>query len=237
MLLKHLKFSILLIVLLSLLLLLTGSISIAEKYGCETVPEVSISAPDEQMVEHVCTAAGRAIKFLGEYELYPKRTIYVEVIERSIDLNGYKAFGSYNRQSNRILMMSLPALLLSVESPEMYNMVFDEEHYLGAIAHEIAHAIFNHNSDEVEEKWNNAAQEYLAHATQLGVLEQARREEIITSENTGPWESGDEISVTYMGFNTTGFAVKSYLHLTQLEDPKEFVQILLHHKWLYISVP
>ncbi|BHH83048.1 hypothetical protein LA52FAK_13370 [Desulforhopalus sp. 52FAK] len=119
----------------------------------------------------------------------------------------------------------------------MYNMPFDEEHYIGALAHEITHAIFHHNSDSVEEKWNNAAQEYLAHTTQIGVLSAQRRTDIINSEDTGPWESGDEISVTYMGFNTTGFAVKSYLHLTQMTDPQSFVQILINHKWLYISVP
>jgi hypothetical protein len=119
----------------------------------------------------------------------------------------------------------------------MYNQPFDEEHYVGAIAHELTHAIFNHNASNIDEKWNNAAQEYLAHATQLGVLPAERRNEIIQSEDTGPWESGDEISVTYMGLNMTGFAVKSYLHLTQMSDPQPFIQILLNHKWLYISVP
>ncbi len=209
----------------------------AIQYGCEETSRVSIIAPNDEMVEHVCNAADRAIRFLGKYQLKPKRAIYIEIIEENINRDGYKAFGSYDRQSDRILMMSLPALLQSSESPEMYNMPFDEEHYLGAIAHEIAHAIFHHNSIKIEEKWNNAAQEYLAHATQLGVLSAQRREEIINSEDTGPWEPGDEISVTYMGFNTTGFAVKSYLHLTRMTDPQSFIQILLNHKWLYVSVP
>ena len=209
----------------------------AIQYSCEQRPEVVISAPNDQMVDHVCTAADRAIGFLGNYKLKPRRAIYVEIIEEVIDLGGYKAFGSYDRQTDRILMMSLPALLRSSTSPTMYAMPFDEKHYIGAIAHEITHAIFHHNSSNIEDKWNNAAQEYLAHATQLGVLPAHRREAIILSEDTGPWESGDEISVTYMGFNPTGFAVKSYLHLTRMTDPQPFIQILLNHKWLYISVP
>jgi len=211
--------------------------AVAIQYSCAGTPGFSISAPDDNMVDHVCTAAERTIRFLGNYKLKPKRTIHIEIIEELIDQDGYKALGSYNRQNDRILMMSLPALLQSSKSPKMYNMQFDEEHYIGALAHEITHAIFHHNSNNIEEKWNNAAQEYLAHATQLGVLPAQRREDIIISEGTGPWEPGDEISVTYMGFNTTGFAVKSYLHLTQMTDPQPFIHILLNHKWLYISVP
>ena len=234
---NHLKLSIIFIFFLIIVPTYFVSPAVAIQYSCEETPGVLISAPNDKMVDHVCNAADRAIRFLGKYELMPKRAISIKIIEEVINQDGYKAFGSYNRQSDRILMMSLPALLQSSKSPKMYNMPFDEEHYIGALAHEITHAIFHHNSKEIEEKWNNAAQEYLAHATQLGVLPAQRREEIINSEDTGPWEPGDEISVTYMGFNTTGFAVKSYLHLTQMTDPQAFIQILLNHKWLYVSVP
>lgn len=210
---------------------------VASQYRCEAAPEILISATDDSMVGYVCDAADRAIRFLGAYELLPKRPIEIEIIEEIINRDGYKALGSYDRQTDRILMMSLPAILQSSETPQMYNMPFDEEHYVGAFAHEITHAIFQHNANSVEEQWTNAAQEYLAHATQFGVLSAARRAQIMQIETTGPWESGDEISVTYMGFNPTGFAVKSYLHLTQLKDPKAFIKILLNHKWLYVSVP
>lgn len=234
---SHLKLS--LISILTLIVIPTSFVSpaVAIQYDCAETPGISISAPNDKMVDYVCDAADRAIRFLGKYKLMPKRVISIEIIKKMIYLDGYWAFGMYDRQSDRILMMSLPALLQSSISPKMYNMPFDEEHYIGALAHEITHAIFHHNSIKIEEKWNNSAHEYLAHATQLGVLSAQRREEIINSEDTGPWEPGDEISVTYMGFNTTGFAVKSYLHLTQMTDPQSFIQILLNHKWLYISVP
>ena len=234
---SHLKLS--LISILTLIVIPTSFVSpaVAIQYDCAETPGISISAPNDKMVDYVCDAADRAIIFLEKYKLMPKRVISIEIIKKMIYLDGYWAFGMYDRQSDRILMMSLPALLQSSISPKMYNMPFDEEHYIAALAHEITHAIFHHNSIKIEEKWNNSAHEYLAHATQLGVLSAQRREEIINSEDTGPWEPGDEISVTYMGFNTTGFAVKSYLHLTQMTDPQSFIQILLNHKWLYVSVP
>ena len=234
---SHLKLSVIFI--LSLIVIPTYFLSpaVAIQYSCVETPRVSVSAPNDTMVDHVCNAADKAIKFLAKYKLHPQKPISIEIIKKLIYMDGYWALGMYDRQSDRILMMSLPALLDTSRFPEMYNQPFDEEHYIGAIAHEITHAIFQHNSSDIEEKWNNAAQEYLAHATQLGVLSAQRREEIINSEDSGPWEPGDEISVTYMGFNPTGFAVKSYLHLTQMTDPQPFIQILLNHKWIYVSVP
>jgi len=234
---SHLKISLLSMFTLIVIPTSFVSPSVANQYDCAENPGFSISAPNDKMVDHVCDAADRAIKFLAQYKLYPQKPISIEIIKKMIYLDGYWAFGMYDRQSDRILMMSLPALLESSRFPEMYNQPFDEEHYAGAIAHEMTHAIFRHNSSNIEDKWNNAAQEYLAHATQLGVLSAQRREKIISSQDAGPWESGDDISVTYMGFNPTGFAVKSYLHLTQMTDPQPFIQILMNHKWLYVSVP
>jgi hypothetical protein len=233
----HLKLFLISIFTLTIIPTYLASPAIATQYGCSETPGVSISAPNEEMVGHVCNATNLAIKFLAKYELHPQKPIYLEIIKKMIYLDGYWAFGMYDRQSDRILMMSLPALLQTSQFPEMYNQPFDEEHYVGAIAHEITHAIFHHNSKKLEGQFTNSAQEYLAHAVQLAVLSAQRREEIIGSQDVGPWESGDEISVTYMGFNPTGFAVKSYLHLTQMTDPQPFIQILLNHNWLYVSVP
>lgn len=234
---NHLKLSLFSTLLLVFTPAVFASSVFAVQYCCEQAPEVSITAPDDKMLGYICTAADRTLKFLGQYQLQPLRAIQVEIIEHQINSGGYKAYGSYDRQSERVRIMSLPALLKSVEAPQMYKMPLDEEHYIGAIAHEMTHAIFHQNAVDVEEKWNNTAHEYIAHVTQLGVLSAPRREQIIKAENTGPWEPGDEISVTYMGFNPTGFAVKSYLHLTQLSDPQPFIKLLLNHKWLYISVP
>ncbi len=234
---SHLKLSMIAILSLIIIPAYFVSPAVAIQYSCEKTQGISITAPNDKMVDHVCKAGDRVIRFLGKYNLHPKKTIHIEIIEEIINRDGYKAFGSYDRRSDRVLMMSLAALLQTSISPEMYRQPFDEEHYIGAIAHEITHAIFYHNSSDIDEKWNNTAHEYLAHATQLGVLAKQKRVEIINSEDTGPWESGDDISVTYMGFNTRGFAVKSYLHLTQLADPQSFIELLLNHKWLYISVP
>lgn len=198
---------------------------------------VEVTAPDDTMNKDICTASARAIAFLAKYQLEPKRTIHIQIVDSAINNHGYMAYGSYDRQSDLIRLMSLPSILKSTPPPEMYDQPFDREHYLGAIAHEIAHAVFQHNVGKIKEQLTNASQEYLAHSTQLGTLSAERRAEIIQANDVGPWESGDSISVTYMGLRPTGFAVKSYLHLTELRNPQPFINILLNNNWFFISVP
>lgn len=209
----------------------------AQQFNCADLTLIEVTAADGSLINDICAASGEAISFLAIYKLHPKRIIKIQIIENTINNHGYLAYGSYDRQTDLIQLTSLPSILKETSSPQMYEQPFDRQHYHGAIAHEIAHAIFQHNTEDVKEQLSNATQEYLAHSTQIGVLSEERREKIIKANDVGPWESGDSISVTYMGLNPTGFAVKSYLHLTQMEDPQPFIKLLLNNNWFFISVP
>ena len=216
--------------------LIGGGGALAQKISCEMHQLVHIVTPDDDHPAHVCDATRKANEFLADYDLRLKRPITIEIIETSINHRGYIAFGSYDRQQDKIKLMSYEAIMAG-QAPQMYDQPFDLEHYQGAVAHEIAHAVFQHNASGVEDQLTNATQEYLAHATQLGVLSPQRREQIIAASEVGPWEPGDSVSEIYMSLNPTGFAVKSYLHLTGLEDPQPFIKILLRNNWFYLSVP
>jgi len=218
------------------LIALAGKVQ-ADQYHCPDTAQIEITAANGTMVEDICQASAKAISFLAKYRLQPKRLIKVKIIATIIEVHDYQAYGSYDRQRDLVELMSLPAILKSTPPPRMYGQPFDREHYQGAIAHEIAHAIFQHNCAEIKDQLTNAAQEYLAHATQLGVLSDRRRNKIIKANKVGPWESGDSIGVTYMAINPTGFAVKSYLHLTRMADPQPFIRLLLRNNWFYLSVP
>ncbi|MGB3211662.1 MAG: DUF6639 family protein [Desulforhopalus sp.] len=222
--------------LLPIIALSSGAVC-AKQFDCADLALIEINSSDEYMINDICNASGKAVSFLAQYNLYPKRVIKIQIIDSIINNDGYIAFGSYDRQIDLIQLMSLPAILDTTESPEMYDQPFDREHYRGVIAHEIVHAIFHHNSRNIKEQLTNVAQEYLAHTVQLGVLSPERRNQILGTNDLGPWESGDSISVTYMGLRPTGFAVKSYLHFTQMSDPLPFIQILLNNNWFFISVP
>lgn len=195
---------------------------------------ITVYGSDTGMRETICSSAADALRFLERYDLRPQRTIQIHIVEKALQHGGYSAYGSYNGQTDRIELMSLRAVLDSVTPPTMYEEPFDRAHYRGAIAHEIAHAVVQHNGHV--KPLSKSAQEYLAHATQLSVLPAERRAEIIRIADVGPWEPEDVISDIYMAMAPNRFAVKSYLHLTQHQDPDRFVRTLLGSKWFYVYV-
>lgn len=209
----------------------------AQQFSCAGLALIEIKAPDDSMVSNICIAAEKAISFLAYYKLQPQRVIKIQIIETAINSHGYFAYGSYDRQNDIMQLMSLQSISKNTHSTQMFDQPFDTEHYHGAIAHEITHAIFQHNAGKIKEQLTNVAQEYLAYSTQMGVLSPERRSKIIKDNDVGPWESGDSISVTYMGLRPTSFAVKSYLHLIQMSDPQPFIKLLLNNNWYFISVP
>jgi hypothetical protein len=71
----------------------------------------------------------------------------------------------------------------------------------------------------------------------MAVLTDTRRNRIIERADVESWLPGDAISDIYMAMEPTRFAVKSYLHLTSMDDPSGFVTILLNAKWFYVYVP
>lgn len=222
----------------TLLALIIGS-------GIDSAPAEAVSCPDRRYVEvlaadaptaaQICAAAGQVIAFLGRFGIHPKRTISFEIIEEQIDHRGYSAYGSYDSKSDRIRLMSYASIHAQLKNPKMYGEPLDRVHHAGAIAHEVAHAVVQHNLHT--ELLSPASQEYLAHATQLAVLPAERRERILTAMGVASWESGDAISDIYMGIEPGKFAAKSYLHLTRMLDPGPFVAILLNAKWFYVYVP
>lgn len=205
------------------------------KIICVNQPKVAVIAEDTANIHRICSAADKALDFLERYDLTAKRQIVIEIIEKGIVSEGYHAYATYDSRIDRVKIMSYRSILYGYENPVMYDEFFDLEHYDGAVAHEITHAVFHHNSQNSSP--GTAPQEYLAHAVQLGVLPQNRRDEIIAQKNVTAWLPGDAISDIYMALEPGKFAVKSYKHLTTSENPRAFIEILLNSKWFYVYIP
>jgi hypothetical protein len=180
----------------------------AREYYCVNHHEIVVTTENSAGHKMICTAAGKALEFLARFDLYPKRTIRFKIVETSILIEGYDAFGRYDIQSEVIDLMSYQAIFSHVNQPEMYGEPFDEVHYAGAIAHEVAHAVMHHNL--MSKHISQAPQEYLANASQLAVMPENRRNAIIKSMYVGPWESGDAVSDINMAIEPGKFAVKSF---------------------------
>lgn len=218
-----------------LFLLVLCAAATAHARPCPRQSLVQIENGTKAQQAEICAAADRALAFLAPYGLKPRRAILLGLVEHKLESSNYEAFGTYDSRSDRIELMSYAAILAGPTPPQMYGEPFDRVHYSGAIAHEIAHAVVQHNLKTASV--SVGPQEYLAHATQLAVLPVARRREIIRRMGVGPWQSGDVISEDYMALEPGRFAVKSYLHLTGLADPAPFIAILLKSNWFFVNVP
>lgn len=222
------------VILIIVLVFLPFPVAAAEQV-CANQSEVVVLHDDVDSVAEICRVSEQAIAFLAQFDLVPKRKIYLEVVEEKIDSHGYVAYGSYNSRTDRIQLMSYASIQNGSEPPLMYGEPFDRVHYTGAIAHEITHAVVQHHLQS--KPLSTGPQEYLAHSTQLAVMPVERRDAVIRAMDIGAWESGDAISDIYMAIEPGKFAVKSYLHLMALDDPASFVKILLNAKWFYVYVP
>jgi Family of unknown function (DUF6639) len=218
-----------------LFVLLLPAALLAGEFRCTGPAEVVVRTAPATDLDEICTSAAKAFAFLARYGLVPKRPITIDIVDHPIDSEGILTYGSYEKGINRIELMSYAAILADNENPQMFGEPFDRIHYSGLIAHEVAHAVVEPNL--VQKKFSTTPQEYLAYATQLAVLPEVRRKQIIAAMDVEPWQEGDLISNTYMAMDPGKFAVKSYLHLTSLADPKAFVQLLLNTKWFDIPVP
>ena len=222
-------------ILLIFILAIPGSNAFSGETVCPNQPEVSVYSKNTDDIPGICNYAEKALAVLSGYGLFPQRQIVIKIIEEEIDHRGYMAYGKYDSRSDTIELMSYNSILNHHKEPVMYNEFFDLTHYGGAIAHEIAHAVFHQHSLNISP--GPAPQEYLAHAVQLAVLPESRRNTIITRANVAAWESGDAISDVYMALEPTGFAVKSYKHLMTTANPRVFIDILLNSKWFYVYIP
>lgn len=221
---------------LSLLMVLRPHGLSASQYSCADLPSVSVVATARVDADRICPYARRALTVLEGLGLSPLRPIVIRVTENSLASQGYEAYGTYNSRRDIIELMSYEAVFRYQRHPMMYDELFDPVHYGGAVAHEIAHAVFDHHSLGMSP--GTAHQEYLAHAVQLASLPEERRKRILEKyDDIDAWQSGDAISDIYMALEPTRFAVKSYKHLMSLENPNEFVKILLNSKWFYVYIP
>ena len=209
--------------LVGLLCLFIAAQAEAGSFRCDALP-VEVEAPDQSLVGEICTASVRALNFLERYVLHPVRTIRIGVVDYPLESTGHPIYGRFDSRSDRIQVMSLDAILQSVTAPTLYEEALDLELYRSVIAHEVTHAVVQYNSHSAQ--ITTTAQEYLAHATQIAVLPEARRSRIIAAANVGPWESDDVISEVYTAMALTRFAVKCYLHLMAHQEPITFVQML-----------
>lgn len=222
------------ILMIPMLVVIFATEALPQGHQCKDPPDVVIFSSKAPDVAEICASAAKAIAFLEHLELTPRRDIRINIVDEPIIRAGIKLHGGYRPGSDEILLMSYAAILKQPQQVQIYGEALDKSYYSGLVAHEIAHAVVQHN---IPGGGPTIAHEYLAYATQLAVIPKERLRSIITAAGTSPWKPGSIISAGYMALDPRKFAVKSYLHLISVQDSPAFIAMLLKTKGSSILLP
>lgn len=214
--------------------LVYSSLATAKETACKSQLAILDHSDHFLDTKFMCYAADRAAIYLFHLDLLPNKTIHIEVTDKPIVINGNHAYGIYDARSDKVTIMSYAAIFAHSRDPRMFGEPMDKVHYLGVIAHEVAHAIVQQNATD---RVGASSHEYLAYATQLRVMPAGRRNTILRHMAVEGWTPGDAISETYLAMKPGKFAAKSFLHINSLPDPTLFIKILLETTHLYVNVP
>lgn len=215
---------------------LTMQPAAAVETGSCSNPNLEVSGASSELRHEVCAGAELALEFLSGYGVQAKYPVRIVVVEQPLRTLTYSACGSYDSRRDLVEVMSPQAIHKHSPSPKIFYQKLDRVQYRGIVAHEVAHALMQQNSQVLPLPLGTAAQEYLATVTQLSIMPPAIRDHVIRTAGVGPWKSGDVISCTYMAMAPACFAVKSYLHFRQHPDPAQFVNKLLRSKSFNVNV-
>lgn len=205
-----------------------------EKY-CDDQTEILIVSDTTENHDFICSAALEAIVFLSRLQLNPRRKITIEISEQPIHVHGMPVYGLYDGETDRVQLMSFRSIEEGLKNPMIFGENFDREHYFGAVAHEVTHALLYQQKEM--HPISASLQEYFAYSVQLAVLSPQRRAAIFQRMAIDAWMPGDTLTVEYMAIQPGFFAVKSYKHLMALSEPSAFVRKLLLSKQMYVYLP
>ena len=212
----------------------------AAVYQCPNLSAVNIITDGVADSDFICTTAEKTFAFLNRFGLLSDRTVTVKLIAQPLHSTLGSVYGGYDPYEDQILLMTFDSIVAQPEVYSLFSDSFDRIEYAGIIAHELTHAMVQdllHIKPDAMAHEYVVAQEYLAYATQIAVMPDQRKRNLAEKLDVEAWQSGHIINAVYMAFAPHKFAVKSYLHLTSLEDPQGFINILLKTSGLEIYVP
>lgn len=180
---------------------------------------------DAVAIAEVCAGVTAAVEFLAGYGLRQQIPLLIVLVDHPITHREQITYGTYTRPRDVIEITSQAALARLDPPPRMFGQLLTGPMYRALVAHEVAHALAQQNSEVPQ--LGVVSQEYLGFATLIGTLPELPRLEVIGTAGVGAWEPGDTISEIYLELGPHNFAVKSYLHLTGHDDPQGFIASLL----------
>ncbi|PLX94819.1 MAG: hypothetical protein C0619_02215 [Desulfuromonas sp.] len=216
----------LLIALLSLFLFTSMAFSAPTLLRCSETP-VAFSFDRPENLRCLCSATENAINFLRTIGLQTSDCITIKLVRHIASAHYHSLFGAYDPANQRVLILAYAeAVRRSEGTQKVMGIELTEDLWCSFAAHELAHAI----SDPFlnPRGTTHTAAEYIAFITQLHVLTPETRGKVLAAhKDVHAYNSVEEMSETYYLLDPNRFAVKRYLHFISLQEPAEFIQLLL----------
>jgi hypothetical protein len=188
--------------------------------------DVTVYAELKADIPFVCAAAENTFSFLIKVGLKKRVHIELHIVEEMKELpfrNLY--YGIYEKRIKRITVLSYNSCIRHYKSASFCGLRLSRKLHSSFVVHEIAHAIADANLNT--ETPNIAAQEYIAYTTQLALLADGLRQEILTHINNKGFYHDQEITSLFLEMNPSVFAVKAYRHFSRPENGAKFYMKLI----------
>ncbi|TKB11686.1 DUF6639 family protein [Desulforhopalus sp. IMCC35007] len=188
---------------------------------------VTVYAAKKCDIAHACLAIDKTYAFLRTAGLNKPVSIDLHIVSK---LMGHAdpevCLGHYNTRTRKTHILSYGACKCRFIKNSFWGLTFNRELHNSFIIHEVAHAIAEAHFEL--ETQGLAAGEYIAYTTQIALMSDRLREDLLTKISNGGFENHQEITSTFHDLSPSTFAVKAYRHFRRKENGSMFYQKLIH---------
>ena len=166
--------------------------------------------------KQVCSSAKDVIELAKKMDLGEDLDVSILILDKLTINHTGTAVALYDPGNKKIQILSKEICKKSFDNKVILGQNIDDEFYKSMIIHELAHALAWQNKETPFIK--RGLFEYFAYVIQFVLLDEVRREAIISSSDVEAFTNSSEITDVYYYLSPNQFAVKSYLHFIKSKD-------------------
>lgn len=215
------------------LIALTSGLSVIERASaagaaCES-PTVHVRNATPEEAALACAGIADARAFFDAHGFDTDIVIDISVQPRvsagtTRDL-AFTVLGQFRPDLQRVSLTSLATQRHMAETHAVFKVPFESAQFREVVAHEVAHAIAEHNFTRREP--SRLVHEYIAYIVQMVTMAPERRARILAAFDTKPFATELEINPMAYAIAPDVFAVKAYLYFTAQPDGAAYLRKIM----------
>ncbi len=200
----------------------------AEPYKCSN-EDVTVYAERQSDIAFACSAIDKTYAFLRTAGLIKYVSIDLHIVSKLPKHNRAElSLGHCKKTENSIYILSYNTCKYRIIANGFWSLNFSRNLYNSFIVHEIAHAIAGAHFEV--ESHSIAAEEYIPYTTQIALMPEGLRQELLTKITNEGFKNEEEITSLFHDLSPSVFAVKAYRHFRRKENGSNFYQKILKGK-------